>query len=1103
MLRYFLKVFLVLAVVCCTLQAQSTNPSIRSGSSLPSLCTPGSSRSSLFYKTGASSGLYQCLTTNNWTPVGSGTGSAAAAGSGTEVQINSAGSLAALSGSSASGANLTLGGQLAVTGGNVLAGRNPVGVFETSQSDFAAGTLSSTQSNAAGTLTLADAANGTRKAVNFNGSRSNQILIAHNAAYNLTGDLTIEGWAYLENPMSFSSIISKGASGQTFDLVLQSGGGTSVNSYGWLRFGQGGAYVSTEAVAALRLNQWHHIAVTKSGTTVKFYVNGTLVRTTTLSASVPTNTDGLYIGHAPDAFVTGGYIFRGSLFDIRLWNVARTDSEISSNFNTLTPAGSGLVGQWRMQEGTGTSIADSSATANNGTLSGDNYAWRNVTSNYALSGTRTSPVYDISAAKTISTSNISWTETKSDGHTLAVETRYSTDGGSSYSSWTAATNGSTVPGLSSTIDLSNGRLQIRQTLTSTTSLASPILNDVSVTLTTPAFEYKLGVRNTSPQSALDASNNTIQGKILDTGGAFLNVTAPRYGAIPDDGLPDDAAFAAALADLGPARSYNTSTGKIFVPKGVFDFANDLEINHIIVLEGGGGDKFAPVTTLSFADGKGIKIPAGEVMGGYGTDFGSGRGTSIRDVFIVSKGKANVPTATVNVSGLTVTRTAGSFFQAERWGAAQVVKIGSTYARISVWNSDTTATLAPLFYAGSVSGTTVTKTFGNAFPAGLSGVIVKIDGVSYTVSSSTTTTLTLSSTPAETGPRTIEIQSLGTLTSQAMQIFSVHGIETGGLLNLSNVAVSGFPGNGVDVNTANWNYENARNSNTCSFSNVLTIDNEGHGLLVQGGNSNASIFSAINAFNNRGNGIYEGSQFGNTYIAPHTDSNSMEPFFAGSSSSSVIGMYSEGNQPASRLTTDVGGATIIGGFYGSGLTYDTNALLISNTREIKNVKGIQFLDASDGITLNSQMAFKRFGDVYRTINFGHGFAGSGESAAIQQASNGLYFYTNTYNSGGSPLTPTAASAPSWYQVLSSSNDYVRWYRAAATAGTPSFSQVAEISPTGFSTNNITAGGKLYITNPETPASASASCVVGQQAWDTNFHYVCVATNTWKRAALSSW
>lgn len=37
----------------------------------------------------------------------------------------------------------------------------------------------------------------------------------------------------------------------------------------------------------------------------------------------------------------------------------------------------------------------------------------------------------------------------------------------------------------------------------------------------------------------------------------------------------------------------------------------------------------------------------------------------------------------------------------------------------------------------------------------------------------------------------------------------------------------------------------------------------------------------------------------------------------------------------------------------------------------------------------------------------------------------------------------------------------------------------------------------------PASASASGTAGTWAYDTSYVYICVATNTWKRAALSTW
>ena len=48
-----------------------------------------------------------------------------------------------------------------------------------------------------------------------------------------------------------------------------------------------------------------------------------------------------------------------------------------------------------------------------------------------------------------------------------------------------------------------------------------------------------------------------------------------------------------------------------------------------------------------------------------------------------------------------------------------------------------------------------------------------------------------------------------------------------------------------------------------------------------------------------------------------------------------------------------------------------------------------------------------------------------------------------------------------------------------------------------------GNKLRIRDSFTPSSASSSGNKGDICYDSNYMYVCVATNTWKRAALASW
>jgi len=45
--------------------------------------------------------------------------------------------------------------------------------------------------------------------------------------------------------------------------------------------------------------------------------------------------------------------------------------------------------------------------------------------------------------------------------------------------------------------------------------------------------------------------------------------------------------------------------------------------------------------------------------------------------------------------------------------------------------------------------------------------------------------------------------------------------------------------------------------------------------------------------------------------------------------------------------------------------------------------------------------------------------------------------------------------------------------------------------------------LRLQTAKTPASASAAGNAGDICWDSGYVYVCVATNTWKRASLATW
>ena len=119
--------------------------------------------------------------------------------------------------------------------------------------------------------------------------------------------------------------------------------------------------------------EWTHVAVTYDGVAgeVKTYINGTLVDTFAQSGAIGdvyTSFDELRIGGRENATTQR---FQGLIDEVRVWNTTRTQGEIQANMNGLLMGGeSGLVGNWRFDEGSGGTAVDLSALGNNGILGG-------------------------------------------------------------------------------------------------------------------------------------------------------------------------------------------------------------------------------------------------------------------------------------------------------------------------------------------------------------------------------------------------------------------------------------------------------------------------------------------------------------------------------------------------------------------------------------------------------------------------------------------------------------------------------------------------------------------------------------------------------------
>ena len=114
---------------------------------------------------------------------------------------------------------------------------------------------------------------------------------------------------------------------------------------------------------------WTHLAMTwnTSADELKGYVNGSQVGGTQSSLGTWSGTsDTCFIGR--NTFADDSY-FKGYIDEVSIFDEVVSISGLYNSGNPTDVSGlSDLIGYWKMEEGTGTSIADSSGTGNTGTL---------------------------------------------------------------------------------------------------------------------------------------------------------------------------------------------------------------------------------------------------------------------------------------------------------------------------------------------------------------------------------------------------------------------------------------------------------------------------------------------------------------------------------------------------------------------------------------------------------------------------------------------------------------------------------------------------------------------------------------------------------------
>src|SRR5262249_41827529 len=127
------------------------------------------------------------------------------------------------------------------------------------------------------------------------------VHVPSNSAFNLTGDLTVAAWV---KDAAHGSLLAKHNGSTSGDYAVYIHGSGIFDLYG-----DGltpAAVSSTRAIPAD--HAWHHVAVTRQGSTVTFYLDGSAAGTASMAGAFHTNSSPVDIG----CDETGFYHLKGS-----------------------------------------------------------------------------------------------------------------------------------------------------------------------------------------------------------------------------------------------------------------------------------------------------------------------------------------------------------------------------------------------------------------------------------------------------------------------------------------------------------------------------------------------------------------------------------------------------------------------------------------------------------------------------------------------------------------------------------------------------------------------------------------------------------------------
>jgi hypothetical protein len=187
---------------------------------------------------------------------------------------------------------------------------------------------------------------GAGKAAIFNGI-NNYIEINHSASLNISNEITIETWFNpntLTTPIGWEALVQKAWIIHDEPYYLYTIGYANIEYRGFFALGVEGVYyniVGSDQIVST--GNWYHLVGTYDGSQMKIYVNSLLINSYNRTGAIDTAITPLHIGR----FSNRNSFFNGMIDEVRIWNYARTQTEIQNTMNyTLVGDEPGLMGYW-------------------------------------------------------------------------------------------------------------------------------------------------------------------------------------------------------------------------------------------------------------------------------------------------------------------------------------------------------------------------------------------------------------------------------------------------------------------------------------------------------------------------------------------------------------------------------------------------------------------------------------------------------------------------------------------------------------------------------------------------------------------------------------